>query len=179
MNELELMKQAWEAKNKSIDEIQKQKQDFAQALVEKSAPTSDDVVSAVAFISVRYREPTTGREMTAIVPSRVLLKSDDRMLVWNVALATLGMPWNTSPPSAREEAYALAVCRVQWDRDPNVPEWFKHAYLNDAEFAETLALEVGAHTELYFRGSRGPSEEAPRPRFMVGRATVPSEGTSI
>jgi hypothetical protein len=179
MEELELMKQAWEAKNKSIDDIQKQKQDFTQALTDKPKAPADDVVGPLAFITIRYREPSTGNDMTTIVPSRVLLKSDERMLVWNVALATLGMPWNSAPPSAREEAYALAVCRVQWDRDTNVPDWFKTAYSNDTEFAETLALEVGAHTELYFRGNRGTSEAAPRQRFVVSRSAVPSEAASV
>jgi hypothetical protein len=180
MDELEQMKQAWEARNaRSVDDIQKQKQDFAQSLVEKPQVPASDVVDQLAYISVRYRDPSTGTELSALVPSRVLLKSDDRMLVWNVALATLGMSWNTAPPAAREEAYALAVCRVQWDRDKDVPEWFKHAYLNDAELAETLALEVGAHTELYFRGNRGPSEEAPRPRFVVTRAGVPSNSAGF
>jgi hypothetical protein len=179
MTELELMKQAWEAKNKSVEDIQKQKQDFAQSLVENPASTAPDVIDSMAFITIRYRNPNSGEEMTAVVPSRVLLKSDERMLVWNVALATLGMQWSTAPAAAREEAYALAVCRVQWDRDKDVPEWFKHAYSNDAEFAETLALEVGAHADLYFRGDRGASEAASRPRFVVSRAGVPADPARI
>jgi hypothetical protein len=178
VNELELMKQAWEAKNKSIDDIQKQKQEFTQSLVDKAAP-ADDVVGPVAFITVRYRDPSTGHDRTTIVPSRVLLKSDERMLVWNVALATLGMAWNSAPATAREEAYTLAVCRVQWDRDPNVAEWFKEAYSNDAEFAESLALEVGAHAELYFRGNRGASDAPARQRFVVTRSAVPTEATGM
>ena len=178
MNELELMKQAWEAKNKSIDDIQKQKQEFTQSLVDKAAP-ADDVVGPVAFITVRYRDPSTGHDRTTIVPSRVLLKSDERMLVWNVALATLGMAWNSAPATAREEAYTLAVCRVQWDRDPNVAEWFKEAYSNDAEFAESLALEVGAHAELYFRGNRSEGNAPARQRFVVTRSAVPTEATGM
>lgn len=180
MEELELMKQAFEAKQKakSLDEIEQQKQDFTKALTPKPADT-EDVVAAVAHINVRYRDPVSGQELAATIPSRVLLKTDERMMVWNVAAATLGMPWGTAPVAAREEAYATAVCRVQWDRDKTVPEWLKHAYLNDAEFAETLALEVGAHTELYFRGYRGQGEENPRPRFMVGRAASPATTTSI
>lgn len=180
MDELELMKQAFEAKQKakSLDEIEQQKQEFTKALTPKPTP-AEDVVAAVAHINVRYRDPSSGQELSATVPSRVLLKTDERMMVWNVATATLGMPWNTAPAAAREEAYATAICRVQWDRDKGVPEWFKHAYLNDAEFAETLALEVGAHTELYFRGYRGTGEESPRPRFMVGRAAVPAPSAGI
>jgi hypothetical protein len=179
MDELTLMKQAWEAKNKSVDDIQKQKQDFTKSLMEKPQEPAEDVVGPVAFITIRYRDPNTGHDKTTVVPSRVLLKSDERMLVWNVALATLGMAWNSAPTGAREEAYALAVCRVQWDRDPNVPEWFKHAYSNDADFAETLALEVGAHTDLYFRGNRGSSEDAPRQRFVVARSTAPAEAAGL
>ena len=181
MEELELMKQAFEAKQKtkSLDEIQQQKQDFTKSLTEKTAVPPEDVVAALAYINVRYRDPTTGHDMTATVPSRVLLKTDDRMLVWNVATATLGMPWNSAPPAARQEAYATAICRVQWDRDKDVPEWFKHAYLNDAELAETLALEVGAHADLYFRGYRGTSEEDARPRFVVGRAALPAPAAGV
>lgn len=179
MNELELMKQAWEAKNKSVEDIQKQKQEFTQSLTDQPQAAPDDVVGPVAYINVKYRDPVNGLQRAATVPSRVLLKSDERMLVWNVALATLGMPWNTAPQAAREEAYTLAMCRVQWDRDKDVPEWFKHAYSNDAEFAETLALEVGAHAELYFRGYRGTSEEDPRPRFVVSRAAVSPAGTGL
>lgn len=179
-DELELMKQAFDAKQraKSLDEIQQQKQDFTKSL---AAPTEvkDDVVAALAYINIRYRDPSTGQELTATVPSRVLMKTDDRMLVWNVATSTLGMPWNSAPPAAREEAYATAICRVQWDREKDVPEWFKHAYLNDAEFAETLALEVGVHADLYFRGNRGTREEDARPRFVVGRTTLPSAATGI
>jgi hypothetical protein len=179
-DELELMKQVFEAKQKakSLDEIQQQKQEFTKSLASPQADP-DDVVSAVAYINVRYRDPNTGADLTASVPSRVLLKTDDRMLVWNVATSTLGMPWNNAPPSAREEAYALALCRVQWDRDKEVPEWFKHAYLNDAEFAETLALEVGAHADLYFRGSRATREEDARPRFVVGRSALPATAPSV
>lgn len=180
VDELELMKQAFEAKQKtkSLDEIQQQKQDFTKSLTEKTI-AADDVVAAVAQINVRYRDPTSGQDLSATVPSRVLLKTDDRMLVWNVATATLGMPWNSAPPAAREEAYATAICRVQWDRDKDVPEWFKHAYLNDAEFAETLALEVGAHADLYFRGYRGTREEDARPRFVVGRAALSAAAATI
>lgn len=180
-DELELMKQAFEAKHraKSLEEIQQQKDEFTKALAAPPADMADDVVAAVAYINIRYRDPNTGKELAATVPSRVLLKTDERMLVWNVATSTLGMPWNNAPPAAREEAYALAVCRVQWDRDKDIPEWFKHAYLNDAEFAETLALEVGAHADLYFRGNRATREEDTRPRFVVGRAAVPAAAASI
>lgn len=180
MDELELMKQAFAAKQKtkSIEELQQQTQEFTKSLTEQPAAQAD-VVSAIANINVRYRDPVTGQELAATIPSRVLLKTDDRMLVWNVATATLGMPWNSAPPAAREEAYAIAVCRVQWDRDKDVPEWLKHAYLNDAELAETLALEVGAHADLYFRGYRGTREEDARPRFVVGRATVPAIAAGI
>jgi hypothetical protein len=180
VDELELMKQAFEAKQKtkSLDEIQQQKQDFTKALTEKTAQP-EDVVAALAYINVRYRDPATGQDLAATVPSRVLLKTDERMLVWNVATATLGMPWSSAPPAAREEAYATAICRVQWDRDKDVPEWFKHAYLHDAELAETLALEVGAHADLYFRGYRGTREEDSRPRFVVGRAAVPAPAAGI
>lgn len=181
MDELELMKQAFEAKQraKSLEEIEQEKQSFTKSLTDKPVPAPDDVVAATAYINVKYRDPTTGHELSASVPSRVLLKTDERMLVWNVATATLGMPWNSAPVAAREEAYATAVCRVQWDRDKDVPEWFKHAYLNDAELAETLALEVGAHAELYFRGYRGASEENARPRFVVGRAAVSAGGALV
>jgi hypothetical protein len=180
-DELELMKQAFEAKHraKSLDEIQQQKQDFTKSLAQPSADVAEDVVSALAYINIRYRDPISGQDLTATVPSRVLMKTDERMLVWNVATSTLGMPWNSAPPAAREEAYAIAICRVQWDREKDVPEWFKHAYLNDAELAETLALEVGAHADLYFRGNRATREEDARPRFMVGRAAVPAAATGL
>lgn len=182
MDELELMKQAFEAKQKqikSLEEIEQQKQTFTKGLTEKPAPAPEDVVAVTAAINVKYRDPTTGHDLSATVPSRVLLKTDERMLVWNVATATLGMPWNSAPVAAREEAYAIAVCRVQWDRDTTVPEWFKHAYLHDAELAETLALEVGAHADLYFRGYRGTREEDARPRFVVGRAALPAASSSL
>ena len=143
VDELELMKQAFEAKHKAktLEEIQQQKADFTKTLTPQPGP-AQGVVPSVAYINVRYRDPTSGNELSATVASRVMLKADERMLIWNVATATLGMPWNNAPPLAREEAYAIAVCRVQWDRDKDAPEWFKHAYVNDAEFAESLALEL-------------------------------------
>ena len=88
-------------------------------------PTVDKVEAArpiepAAPAEVTYRDPVTGEVKTTTVTMRVLLKTDERMTLWQLALSILGMRWDASPVSSREEAYAQAVCRMQC-RCPGMP----------------------------------------------------------
>jgi len=161
-----------------VAETLKQREEFVRA----SATDVDGAqpVQSSAPAVITYRCPDTGVAETTTVTLRVLLTTDERMLVWQVAYGILRMPWENAPANAREEAYAEAVCRVQWDSAQTVPAWFKRAYTNDPEFAVGLATEVDALTEAYFRGSGRAGGMAPQKRFVVKReGSYAQAGASI
>jgi hypothetical protein len=152
-----------------LAQLRKQREAFTVAAPTPPAVEDSSPVQAVATAAITYRDPQTGEAKSTSVRMRVLLRTDERMLVWQVAYATLRMQWDIAPAIAREEAYAQAVCRVQWDEDKTVPDWFKRAYIDDPELAVNLAGEVDALTEAYFRGGDGAGSMAPPKRFVVER----------
>lgn len=148
-------------------------------------PAAPEVASAVpvqptAVANIVYRDPDSGLAQHAAVTLRVLLKTDERMLVWQVAYNILRMPWAAAPADARDEAYAQAVCRIQWEEDTTVPAWFKRAYETDIAFSISLANEVDALTDAYFRGGNGAGGVATTQRFVVKReGNAPAAATAV
>ncbi len=149
--------------------VLKERQEFlgGEAMAEKVEAARP--IEPVAPAEVTYRDPTTGEVKTTTVTMRVLLRTDERMTLWQLALSILGMRWDASPVASREEAYAQAVCRIQWDAAADVPDWFKRAYVDDSEFALSLTEEVTNFTDAYFRGLDGKGNVVAAKRFVVKR----------
>lgn len=153
--------------HRSLDEIEAASKSLSDRLAAKRPiPERTPIPHQVTF-TVEYTNPQTGERLQASVPHRVLLKSDERQLVFRVAADVLGMDWGLAPMQARNLAYEEAVCRVQWERDASVPQWFKDAYLSDPGFASVLADHAGAHTDSYFRGLTPQGDPDAAERFVV------------
>jgi len=178
MNEVEAMKASAPPPPKaqqpvSLDDVRKAAEEFATKRPAESV-TSAVPIEPVGTFAVTYRSPTSGAVQSASLTARVLLKTDERMLVWQVAYATLGIPWDRAPAFAREEAYAQATCRVQWDEDATVPAWVRTAYMEDNDFAMALAQEVDNLSAAYFRGNPRQGEPSSERRFVVLRSKTPA-----
>lgn len=157
-----------------LGELRKQLDAEAKAAAEADAAnrvTAAKPVQALASIAVSYRSPEDGVVRDAVVPARVLIKTDERMLVHRLARIILASPWETASVAARAEAYVQAMCQLQWEEDATVPAWFKAAYMTDAAFADALAEEVAALQDAYFQGHDSAGHVEASPRFMVKRST--------
>lgn len=128
-------------------------------------------VQAIASVAVSYRSPADGIVRDAVVTARVLIKTDERMMLHRLARIVLAAPWESASFAAREEAYVQATCQLQWEEDPSVPAWFKAAYMTDTAFAGALAEEVAALQDAYFQGHDSEGHVAASRRFMVKRST--------
>jgi hypothetical protein len=147
-----------------IEQEAKAEDDKAVARVTPAKP-----VQALASAMVSYRDPTTGKVMEAQVPMRVIIKTDERMVIHRLARVVLSSSWDSATPAARQEAYAQAMCQMQWEDDASTPTWFKTAYMSDPALAVALADEVDSLQDAYFQGhdSEGHVEESRR--FVVQR----------
>ena len=160
-----------------LEAARRAREEFELSTPPKATVADTAPVQATAPASITYRDPESGKALTANVTMRVILDTDERMLVWQVAYAILRMAWDAAPAVARTEAYAQAVCRVQWENDPLAPAWFKRAYTNDVELAMRLAEEVDALTEAYFRGYDEAGRMATQERFVVRRESSTAPAT--
>lgn len=177
MNEIEAMKAEFAA-SKAASEAPKQvppkgivAEELEAAKKRETAPAVPEAhpVMPTATAEVSYRDPATGQVRSATVTMRVLLKTDDRMLLNRVASRCLAMAWDSAPALAQMQAWDQAMCRVQWDMDEEAPAWFKQAYVEDPALAAALAQEVEALTEAYFRGHDETGRVSEARRFLVKR----------
>lgn len=177
MNEIEAMKAEFAAakaaaeapkqnasKGIVAEEMEAAKKREAKPEVPEALP-----VMPTATAEISYRDPATGQVRSATVAMRVLLKTDERMLLNRVASRCLAMAWDAAPAVAQMQAWDQAMCRVQWDMDEEAPDWFKQAYVEDPALATALAQEVEALTEAYFRGHDEAGRVSEERRFLVKR----------
>jgi hypothetical protein len=175
MNEIEAMKAEFAASTQATEKKQERSLVAEEEKAAKKRTAAREVEAAKpvmpqATATIEYRDPTTGHVNSATVTMRVILKTDERSLLHRLAMRLLGASWESSSLLAQNEAYSEAMCRLQWERDETVPEWFKEAYTSDPALADALAREVEVLTEAYFRGHDEAGRVSETRRFVVKRS---------